>query len=79
MATPAHEAKLWSAIEKHITFSDPALPIDRYLGAHYVTETFKDQEGFAWVRFSVDMSEFRNSACKVYESDIQTIVGASHL
>eukprot|EP00972_Heterocapsa_arctica_P032073 4725575-Heterocapsa_arctica.AAC.1 len=55
------------------------MPIDRYLGAHYVLEKFKDAQGTACVSFSVEMSDFCASACRVYEADTQKIVGAASL
>ena len=76
IADIAHEAALWAGIEKHITFSEPALPIDRYLGAHYVIEKFKYTSGVACVSFSFGMSEFLASACRVYSADVLNIPGA---
>ncbi len=79
IAHMAHEAALWRGIEKHITFSEPALPMDRYLGAHYVMGKFKDATGRECVSFSVEMSEFCSSACKMYTIDVQRLSGASGL
>eukprot|EP00972_Heterocapsa_arctica_P078348 11551970-Heterocapsa_arctica.AAC.1 len=64
ISAPEHEQALWAGIEKHIVFSEPAFPIDRHLGAHYVIEKYKDDHGIACVSFSVEMSDFCASACK---------------
>jgi hypothetical protein len=79
IAAREHEDALWAGIEKHIIFSEPALPIDRYLGAHYVIEKFKDKHNTECMSFSVEMSDFCASACKVYSADVQRLVGAGHL
>jgi hypothetical protein len=79
IADPKIEASLWAGIEKHIVFSEPALPVDRYLGAHYTMEDFTDQGGFPAVRFSVEMGEFCTTACQAFSDDVQRLPGASHL
>ncbi len=79
IADIAHEAALWAGIEKHVIVSEPALPIDRYLGAHYIIEKYKDTSGVACVYFSVEMYEFLASACRVYSADILKIPGALSL
>jgi hypothetical protein len=79
VAAREHEQALWAAIEKHIDFSEPALPIDRYLGAHYIMEKFNDKHGKECMSFSVEMSDFLASACKAYEADVLRISGAANL
>jgi hypothetical protein len=79
VAAREHEQALWADIEKHIDFSEPAMPIDRYLGAHYVMEKFKDKDGKESMSFSVEMSDFCKSACAAYEADVQKISGAASL
>ncbi|WP_288992781.1 hypothetical protein, partial [uncultured Marinobacter sp.] len=79
ISAPEHEEALWAGIEKHINFSEPAEPIDRYLGAHYVMEKFKDEHGKECMSFSFEMSDFCSSACRAYEADVQKIIGAAHL
>ncbi len=79
VASLEHEQALWAGIEKHINFGEPAKPIDRYLGAHYVMEKFKDEHGKECTSFSVEMSDFCASACRVYEADVQKIIGAASL
>ncbi len=79
VTAPEHEQALWAGIEKHIDFSEPALPIDRYLGAHYIMEKYKDEHGKECMSFSVERSDFCKSACIAYEADVQKIVGAASL
>ena len=42
IAPPSLEAKIWSALDKVITFKDPPVDVDRFLGIYHKTRTESD-------------------------------------
>eukprot|EP00972_Heterocapsa_arctica_P004579 681043-Heterocapsa_arctica.AAC.1 len=69
VAGPLHESRLWTDLEGAVAFSDPPLPVDRYLGAHYILEKYLDTTGQECIKFEVDMNEFCKSACEAFQED----------
>ena len=58
----AHTSRLWGEIEQCITFSEPAAPIGKFLGAHYRVH---DRDGVRYM--SVDMVDFLTSAVSAFK------------
>eukprot|EP00972_Heterocapsa_arctica_P059423 8762006-Heterocapsa_arctica.AAC.1 len=76
---PLHQSRLRKELEGVVAFSDPALPVDRYLGAHDILKNYTDATGQECIRFEVDVKEFCQSACGAYQEDINKLPGAQQL
>eukprot|EP00972_Heterocapsa_arctica_P028015 4121048-Heterocapsa_arctica.AAC.1 len=50
VAGPFHESRLWKELEGVVAFSDPARPVDRYLGAHPQELPGRERTGVHQVR-----------------------------
>lgn len=63
MYAPPHiESKLWSELEKEITFKDPPVVLDRYLGVYHEFEILKDGTDV----MATHMTDFLIDAAKIY-------------
>ena len=57
--------QIWAQLDKHITFKDPAIQVNRFLGVHHHINTLKD----GTCTMLTEASEYLKSAVNEYQKE----------